>query len=366
MTTPPSLTTPSLTPLSLRIARTLLALAGGLVIATIIYITAASQDPIGAAPWLGLLLLDAAGFFGAWWLLGRDPRRAKALAVSAAIGMGALGVVTGFGAGMLSFPAASVGVLAAWAALLHPPTRRIAVAFAAYLAIGVALSLLTAGASFATVFALLFVLLWPTRLILFPASSAVAIYALLGLAASVAIIALRPRAERRPISARAWIVTLALGVIAGGLAVGMFVAYAEARLSTSARFDLLDPLVLGVVFVGAVAIVFGVSALRSGRGMSGAIALGLGAAALFMTFGARPAVTCQRNGTSQGTPLAWSLRAAFEGGSTGTYSGGSSGSGGGVGGGGPSVTSGELRFGPHVATYRCEDDRLVEFREVER
>jgi hypothetical protein len=83
-----------------------------------------------------------------------------------------------------------------------------------------------------------------------------------------------------------------------------------------------------------------------------------------MTFGARPAVTCRPGGTSQSTPLAWSLRAVVEGASS--YSGGgtSSGSSGSIGGSAPSVTTGEMRSGSRVATYRCEDDRLVEFRET--
>jgi len=350
------------TPLSLRIARVLLALAGGLVTGTVVFITAASQDRISAAPWLALLVLDAAGFLAAWRLLPRDPSRAKALAVAAAIGMGALGVITGFGAGMLSFPAASIGVLAAWATLLHPPSRRVTLAFAAYLAIGLAVSAITAGAALVSVFTLLFVLLWPSRFLLFPASSLVAIYLLLGLAASVAVVALRGRAERGVMSVRAWTAAIAVALVAGGVAVALFVAYAQVRVNSSARFELLDPLVLGLVFAGAAAIAFGAMALRS-RGVSGALALGLGAAALFMTFGARPAVTCQTNGTSQGMPLAWSLRAPFEGGSTSYMSsGGSSGATTGSIGGG--VSSGELRFGPHHATYRCEGDRLVEFRET--
>jgi hypothetical protein len=353
------------TPLSLRVARSLLALAGGLALATVLFITAASQDRIGAAPWLLLLLLTSAGFFAAALLLSRQPYRAKALAVAAATAMGALGVITGFGAGLLSFPAAAVGVLAAWAALLHPPTRRIVVAFALYLAIGVVASVLTAGPALISVFTLIFVLLWPGRLVLIPAASFTSIFVLLGLAISFAVYALvGRRAVPRAVPVQWWVATIVVGIAAGVAAVGLFVAYANARPETSARFDLVDPLVLAVVFGGGLAAISGGICVFLWRRPLAALALGLGVAALFMTFGARPAVACMRNGTSNGTPLAWSLRAPFEGGSTAYTSSGGGTSGGTTGSIGGGVSSGELRFGPHHATYRCEGDRLVEFRET--
>ena len=352
-------------PLSLRIARLLLVLAGGLVVGTFLFIAAASSNALGAAPWLALLLLDAAAFFRAWWLLPRDPSRAKPLAVAAAIGMAGLGVVTGFGAGMLSFPAASTGVVAAWAALLHPPTRRIALAFAAYLAIGVAVSVLTAGPALFSIFTILFVFLWPGRLVLFPAGSLVSIYVLLGLAAALGISALvRPGGASRPMSARMWVVALVAGVLGGAAIVGAFYALQNARPSTSARFELLDPAVLAIVFAGGLCACAGAVALASTRRPLAALALGLGAAALLMTFGASPAVTCQEHGVGQSVPLAWWLRAPFEGGSS-SFSSGGSGTGGGPGGRpAPNDSSGELRFGTHHATFRCAGDQLVEFREV--
>jgi hypothetical protein len=353
------------TPLSLRIARVLLALAGGLVIGTVVFITAASQDRVAAAPWLALLVLDAAGFFGAWRLLARDPSRAKPLAVAAAVGMAALGVVTGFGAGMLSFPAATVGVLAAWAALLHPPTRRMAIAFAAYLAVGLVVAVLSPAAPVFSIFALIWIFAWPVRFALSPAGSLVAIYALLGLAGALAVFAVvGPRATPRPVGIRVWVATVVAAILGGAAAVALFVAFANARPDTSARFELVDPLVLAVVFFGGLAALGGGLAVFLSRRPLPALALGLGVAALFMTFAARPAVTCVRNGISNATPLAWSIRAPFEGGSTAYISSGGS-SGGTTGSIGGGVSSGELRFGPHHATYRCEGDRLVEFREIQ-
>ncbi len=352
-------------PLSLVIARTLLALAGGLVLVTLIFITAASQDRVGAAPWLLLLAFDAAAFFGAGWLLGRDPGRAKTLAVGAALGMGALGAITGFGAGMLSFPAAAVGALAAWAAFLHPPTRLMALAFAAYLAIGVLIAVISAGQSFATVFTLLFILIWPGRFLLLPGSSGVVLYLLLGAAASTALLALvRRRAFGAPVSARQWAALILVSAVAGASAVALFNALALSRPNTSARFE-LDALVLSLTFAGGALAAFGAITLRTRPTLISAFALGIGATLLFMTVGSRPAVTCMRNGTSQGTPLAWMLRAAFDGGSTSTYSSGGS-SGTGLGGGSANVTTGELRYGTRLATYRCEGDQLAEFRELTR
>jgi len=348
--------------MSLRIARLLLVAAGALVAGTALFITAASQDRVSAAPWLILLLLNAAGFIGAALLLTRDPRRAQILAIGSALAMAALGTITGFGAGMLSFPAAGIGAAGAWAALLHPPRRRAVIAFLVYLAVGIAISVPTMGAALLYPWTLPFIFIWPARLLLFPSSGIVAIYLLLGIAVSVVLVAAVPR---RPVTARLtvgqWMIAGAVAVIAGAAAVATFNVLALARPSTSARFE-IDPLVLGVVFIGGALAAAGALTLRLSPSPLSAVALGLGATALFLTFTARPAVTCQPNGVGQGMPLSWSLRSAFDFRGTSYSSGGSSGTSMGPGSG--SVSSGQIRSGDHVALYRCEGDQLVEFREV--
>ncbi len=80
-----------------------------------------------------------------------------------------------------------------------------------------------------------------------------------------------------------------------------------------------------------------------------------------MTFTYRPAVTCAPNGTSQGLPLSWAMRAPFEARGFSSSGGGSSG-----GGGSGSVSTGTFQSGGREAVFRCDGDRLVEYREVAR
>lgn len=348
------------TPLSLRIARLLLVATAAFVLGLVGYIAALSGDPRGAAPWLLLLLLNAAGFAAAAVLLDRDPRKAKLLAVGTAISMAALGAVTGFGAGMLSFPAAGFGALAAWATLLSPPRRPVVLLFIAYLIAGV----VTAGPTLFYPVLLPTVLIWPVRLLLFAGLGIVPIYAFLGIAASVVVLAFMdphviviPRP--RPL---VWALAFGVAVVAGVVAVILLQAVAQLRTDTSSRFE-LDPLVLAVVFLGGASVAAGILTLRIFPNAASAFALGLGAAALFMTFTYRPAVTCQPNGTSQGLPLAWALSAPF--GQSGTSSSGSSGTSG-TGGGIGASSTGTFRSGGREAVFRCEGDRLVEYREVAR
>jgi hypothetical protein len=347
---------------SLRIARLLLVAAGALVAGTALFIGAASSDRATAAPWLVLLVLDAAGFVGAAVLLARAPRRAQLLAVGSALAMGALGTITGFGAGVLSFPAAGIGALAAWAALLCPPRRRIVVAFLVYLAIGVAVTAPTMGAALLYPVSLPFILIWPARFLLLPGSSIVELYVLLGIGVSVALVA----AVRRPafaarLGGRSWIVAAAVAALAGALAAAAFGVLAFARPTTSARFE-LDPLVLGVVFLGGALAAGGGLTLRLRPSALSAVALGVGATALFMIFTYRPAVTCTPNGVGQGLPLSWALRSGF------SFGGGQSTSGGSSGGtiGGPGAgSSGEFRSGDRLLRFRCEGDQLVEFQVIQ-
>jgi hypothetical protein len=281
------------------------------------------------------------------------------LAVGSAIGMAALGTITGFGAGMLSFPAAGIGVLGAWAALLHPPRRRMVIAFIAYTAIG--LAIVGPGA---LLFPLLLptVFIWPARVLLFTSASIVSIYAFLGMAASFALLAFVPRRPAWPARPLVWALAFGIAVIAGVTAVIIFQLIAMLRTDTSARFE-LDTLVIGVVFVGGAFAALGVLTLRLRPGAPSAVVLGLGAALLFMTFSYRPAVTCAPNGAGQGVPLSWALRSAFQFGGTSMSSSGSSGTS--IGGPG-NVSTGRFQSGGREALYRCEGARLVEYREVRR
>lgn len=347
------------TPLSLRIARLLLFAAGASAVGLAAYIAAQSREPVAASPWLALLLVNAGGFFASALLLEPRPARSRLIALASAIALGVLGTVTGFGAGMLSFPAAGIGALAAWAAVLTPPRRPVVIAFIAYVAVGVA----TLGPALFYPLLLPTVFIWPMRLLLFTAFSVVPMYLFLGVAASIAVLALIDRRAftARP-TARAWAVVAGISAACGSAAVLVFQALAHAREDTSARFE-LEPLVLGIVFVGGASATAGILSLRLRPGGAAALALGLGAAALFMTFTYRPAVTCFTNGTAQGLPLAWALRAPFEQQRGMT----SSGSGSTVSAGAPRATStGGFQSGDREVVFRCEDGRVVEYREVLR
>src|SRR5205814_10157319 len=101
------------------------------------------------------------------------------------------------------------------------PTGRMVVAFAGYVAIGVAVSVLAAGPALVSVFTLLFILVWPGRFTILPATSTLAVYALLGLAASIAVLALRP--GPRQLSRQVPIVWLApIGNVVSLVAVAIF------------------------------------------------------------------------------------------------------------------------------------------------
>ena len=347
------------TPRSLRIARLLLVAAAAFSVGLTTYILAQSRDPVGAWPWILPILMSAAGFAASALLLERRPRRARLLAIASAIAMGALGTITGFGAGMLSFPAAGVGALAAWAAVLTPPRRPLVIAFLAYLAVGIA----TIGPALFYPLLLPTILIWPMRLLLFTALSVVPIYLFLGIALSIAALAfVEPRAVSPRPPALAWALAFGISVIAGVVAVIAFQLVANIRTDTSARFE-LDQVVLAVVFLGAAFAAAGILTLRMSPGAASVFALGLGAAALFMTFTYRPAVTCERSGTAQGLPLAWALRAPFEQQRAMTSSGGSQSISANV---GTASSTGRFQSGDREVVFRCSGDRLVEYLEVSR
>ncbi len=364
------------TPLSLRLARLLLVAAGALTVGTAAYIEAQTQSVATAAPWLLLLVVNGSAFVVAAVLLGRDAPRGKELAVGAAITMGALGTLTGMGAGMLGFPAMALGVLGAWAALAvraspsdataEPPSGRpvlvaVLVAFLVYLAIGLALSLPTLGIALLYPWTLALVVIWPIRLLLFPAAASfLGIYVVLAVGISVLLLVLAHRRAFVPdLTLGLWMTLGVISVLIGVAAIALFNVYAIVRANTSARFE-LDGLVLLIVFAGGLLTALGILSLRLRPGSFGAFALGFGAVALFLVFTHQPAVTCRENGGGTSVPLSWELR-GVAGPSTWTSGSGSVTA---TAPGGQSVSTGELRRGDRVATYRCEGDRLVDYSEV--
>lgn len=369
-------------PFTLRLARLLLLAAGALTVGTAAYIAAQTQSVAMAAPWLLMLVVNGAAFIVAAVLLGRDSPRGKEIAVGAAITMGALGTLTGMGAGMLGFPAMALGVLGAWAALAvrasppdattRPPRGRpVLVAFLVYLAIGLALTLPTLGIALLYPWTLALVVIWPIRLLLFTAAgSFVGIYVVLAVGISVLLLVLEHRRAFAPdLTLGLWMTLGVISILVGVAAIALFNVYAIVRANTSARFE-LDGLVLLIVFAGGLLTALGVLSLRLRPGSFGAFALGFGAVALFLVFTHQPAVTCRENGGGTSVPLSWELR-GMAGPSTWTSDSGSATAAGGATGsvtpsgpGGQSVSTGELRRGDRVATYRCEGDRLVDYREV--
>jgi hypothetical protein len=197
--------------------------------------------------------------------------------------------------------------------------------------------------------------------LLFTPASIVWIHAFLGLAASVALLAFVPRRAAEPARPLVWGLAFGVALTAGVTAVIVFQLIAMVRTDTSARFE-LDQVVLAIVFLGGAFGALGVVTLRLRPGAPSAVALGLGAALLFMTFTYRPAITCSPNGTGQSLPLSWALRSAFEVRGSSFSSSGSSGTS--VGGGSGDVSTGTFRSGDREAAFRCEGARLVEYHDV--
>src|SRR5438132_4064487 len=89
-----------------------------------------------------------------------DPPVARRLALSGALGLGAIGTLAGLGSDEVTLAAAGLSVLAGWAAHLVPPRRSVVIAFGVYMAAG--LTLAVPGLRFApTPWALLAVPVWP-------------------------------------------------------------------------------------------------------------------------------------------------------------------------------------------------------------
>ncbi len=331
-------------PLSLRFARLLLvgAGAGALGLALVIAMRAAFLSP-------GLVVIVVSGvvFLAAARGLADEPDGAKLLAVAAAIGLGGMAVLAGFGAGDLAFPMGGLGVLAAWAALLHPPRRPPLLAFVLYVLFGVALTAPRLAVSLTYPWTLATIFLWPwVALVAIPSLGFVLVDGSLGI--GVALVAAVLVRGRRLEPARFGLSALAPAVAAGALADLLLVAGAFARPDTSARYE-LQPLPLVIVFAAGVAATLGLSLLRIAPPV-GALATACGAAVLVLALFAGPTVTCREGGSSQSAGPWW---LAWRGGAM---------SGTGSGGGSSPRFSGELRRGDRVVIrYACEGARVVDF-----
>lgn len=341
--------------------RTLLFLAAGLAATPPFMILMLSQEPFGALPITSLFFLTAAAFFTAAREIGRSDRRAKLLAVAGALGMASLGTLAGFSLGLFTLPAAAICVIAACAALLHRSASRTRVVLGIYVAIGLLVGLSSLGSS-GFLWSLAGVLIWPIWVLVMPGLSILPLWLAQATAAVLGIAAFLPaRSTARPLASRGLAVALVAGLVLGAVAVSAFVALANARVDTSARFE-LAPLVLGLVFAGGLLLGAGIVTARLSPSFFSAVGAGLGASLLFIVFSAPPAVRCYANGTSQGTPLEWELT------SFGRGSGSSGGSGsspsGAIQGDPPTRTTGQLNTRGRSAMYVCEGARVIEFREV--
>lgn len=177
------------TPLSLRIARLLLAGAAAAAVMSSVYMISQSSEPLATLPWLGVFLVAGLGFGGAAVQLDSRPTRARWLAAGAALGLAGLGILAMFGAGNVTLPAAGLGVLSALATQLHPPSLPRVLAFAAYVAVGLLASMPMADAIVRSPWTLAWVVLWPwfgiARL---GTGSFVALYGLIALGGAIVVL----------------------------------------------------------------------------------------------------------------------------------------------------------------------------------
>lgn len=285
-------------PLSLRIARLLLFAAAAASFALVVAIAgrAAFFSPV-------LLLFGAPILFFAvaHQAIATDPRRARLLATAGAASLAALAILTGFGAGDLSFPAAGIGVLAAWAAWLHPPRRRAVLLFVAYLAVGVILTAARGAGAFLSPFLLTGALIWPASIFFVaPALAGLPVYA--GFGAGLAFAAYSAR-DRIPTLHPALVIAIA--IVAGAIVVALNVATAYAQPNSSARQE-LDAIALAALFIASSAVALGCLAMRRAPALS-ASALVAGVAILSVALISRPTVTCERNGVGTSPNGPWWL-----------------------------------------------------------
>jgi hypothetical protein len=326
------------TPVSLRIARLLLFAAACAALGVVIIVATRAAF---FSPLLVLFLVPVALFLAAHRAMGADIRRARILALAAALALTGLGILTGFGAGDVSFPAASVGVLAAWATWLHPPRRAYVAAFLLYIAIGLALVLPRLSAVVLIPFVLGQVFIWPvTAFFLSPLLAGLPVFGALG-----ASLAFAAYAARGPLPSPRPVLAVAVALIAGVLAVGVWFASALAQTNTSARFELAPQAVI-LLFAATAATTLGLESIRRLPLLAG-LAIAIGSAVLAIAVISRPTVSCARDGQSTAAGPWWLGPAG-----TLTGSGSSDASG----------TTGEIRRGDGVVIrYACSGETLTEF-----
>jgi hypothetical protein len=283
------------TPPSLRVARLLLFAAAACAFAVPVFIGARAAF---VSPVLFLFGAPIALFVAGHQTIPSDSMRARTFALAGAAALTALAILTGFGAGDVSFPAAGIGVLAAWSTWLHPPRRRIVVLFLAYVAVGLVVAAFRTRGFFLAPFIVGDVLLWPAILFLSPALFGLPIFAGLGIALALGAYAFR---QTLPLARPALV--LAAATVAGALAVGLVVALAIASPNSSARFELV-PVGLAGIFAAAFATVLGLLAMRRSPLLAG---LGIAAGATILTLASlSPAsVSCQQNGYSTSSGPWW-------------------------------------------------------------
>jgi hypothetical protein len=273
------------------------------------------------SPLLVLFGAPIALYVAAHQTIASDPARARTFALAAAAALTALAILTGFGAGDVSFPAAGVGVLAAWSTWLHPPRRTAVLLFVAYVAVGLVVATVRTRGFFLVPFVVGDVFLWPaTLLFLSPALFGLPIFAGLGTALALAAYALRQALPLAP-PTRA----VAAAAAASALAVALIVALAFASPNSSARFELV-PLGLAGIFVAAFATVLGLLAMRRSPLVAG---LGIAAGTTILTLASfsQASVSCQQNGYSTSAGPWWlgspgSLNVSGGGGGNSASSGG--------------------------------------------
>lgn len=329
----------------LRVARLLLVGSATAAIGVIAVIVSRAS---AFSPLLLIFIAAAVLFVVAAAAVERDPRRGRLLAVAGASALAGMGILAGFGAGDVTFPAGALGVLAAWATVMWRSPRWVWLAFIAYLAIAAALALLRMQGPPASPMLLASVLLWPFTTLLFTSAGLVAIYGAFGLAIALAVAAYAP--PMMVSSPTAWRV-IARDATACGIAFMLLeVALAMARPNTSARHELV-PIALVVMFIAAALLAGGVRLQRSNLA-SGLAATVIGGALVLYIATARPTIECARNGVSTTSGPWWSPSFAA------TSSSGSS-----V---GADTATGRIERGDGLTiTYRCAGSELAEF-EIQR
>jgi hypothetical protein len=326
-------------PTSLRVARLLLFAAAAASFAVVVLIASRAS---AFSPLLLLFGVPIGLFIGAHQSIREGPKRARVLALAGAVSLSALAILTGFGAGDVSFPAAGIGVLATWSAWLHPPRRTTVMLFVAYVAIGLVVAVLRAGGSILVPFLIANVFLWPaTILFLSPAAlSGGAIFAGLGAALGLAAYAARDALPRPGAT-----VALAGAMLAGVLSLALVIGLAYASPNSSARFELV-PQALIAIFAGAFATLLGLLTMRRSPVLAG-IGVAAGASILAVAAISRPTITCSPNGYSTSAGPWWL---------------GPGGSLTGSGGGGSGGFSGSIVRGDGITIrYSCSGSTLTEF-----